>query len=269
MSRHHTVRSPQAGRSMASVFPLVLLVALAALAPALGQAGGNAPLDPLESKRAETLLGGLEERSRIIGLLLLEASRDYRRSAVERASAAQELSEVQAELDRETVRVRDLTLERLDVLRQQRDRVSARYREHDVICERLLGSIRDLLRERDALGRRIADLRALLPADEELISGVWEITWLPSGISGTFYLDQSGTLVSGQYRLGSIGTGSLRGTFVGSKLYLERVDSERGRDAELEGFLDADGSRIRGTWQALEMVQGGLPHGQWVARRVR
>ncbi len=92
---------------------------------------------------------------------------------------------------------------------------------------------------------------------------------MPAGVTGTFYLEQSGTLVTGQYRLGPLGSGSLQGTFVGGKLHLQRIDAERGRDAELSGVLDPDGKRIRGTWQSFELVQGGIPRGQWVARRVR
>ncbi len=224
--------------------------------------------NPMESKRAEAVLASLEERARVVGLMLLSLSRDYRRVAVEKSAALQELIDVQAELDRAAVRVRDLTIERLEVVRSQRDKTVQRYDSYDTRSRELLASLRTLLAERDVLARRVADLRSKLPREEELISGVWEISWLPAAISGTFYLDQSGTLVTGQYRLGSLGSGSLRGTFVGSKLYLERVDAKRGRDAELEGYLDADGKTIRGTWQAFELVQGGLPHGQWVARRV-
>ena len=98
---------------------------------------------------------------------------------------------------------------------------------------------------------------------------MWEVRWFPAGVTGTFTIDQSGTLVTGQYALRPIGSGSLQGTFVSGKLYLQRIDRQRGRDAELEGYLDPDGSQIRGTWQSYELVQGGIPHGQWVARRVK
>jgi hypothetical protein len=90
---------------------------------------------------------------------------------------------------------------------------------------------------------------------------------MPGNIAGTLYLDQSGTLVTGQYKLSNGMSGSLQGTYVNSKLYLQRIDAVRGRDAEIEGSLDAEGMRLKGTWQNFELVQGGLPRGQWMARR--
>ncbi len=260
-------------RRLSLVGVLLLFLVIILTPPGLAQEGAGSPpsaaaANPLESRKTEIILGTLEERARVVGLLMLDTSREYRRVAVEKAAVLQEMQDVQAELDREAIRVRDLTLERLEVVRAQNKKIGQRYVALDSESNRLLESLRFLLRERDVLTRRIADLRSNLPREEEMLSGVWEVSWYPAGISGTFYLDQSGTLVTGQYRLGSVGSGSLRGTFVGSKLYLERVDAERGRDAELEGYLDPDGARIRGTWQAFELVQGGLPHGQWVARRV-
>lgn len=249
---------------------LVLFCALTGLALAQSEEGSAASGDdPFEARRAAAVVDGLEERSRLVGLLLLDVSRDYRQIAVDKASVLQQLVDAQSELDRGAVRVRDLTLEQLEVLRGHVQVLRERYLVLTADSDRLLESLRLLLKEKDVIARRVAELRSKMPVGEEVLSGVWEVTWLPSGRSGTFYLDQSGTLVTGQYRLGSQRSGSLRGTFVGNKLYLERVDSERGRDAEIEGFLDADGTRIKGTWQAYELVQGGLPHGQWVARRVK
>jgi hypothetical protein len=230
---------------------------------------GTEETGPLETRRGSVALASLEERSRLVVNLLLDAARSYRKIAVERSAAQQDLAESLERLDREAVRTRDLTRDRLELLAQEVDRARLRLTQLLEESDRRLEDMLRLVQERDQLARRIADLRARAPQTQEPLTGAWEVTWLPNGAAGTFYLEQQGTLVTGQYKLGALGTGSLQGTFVGGKLYLQRIDAQRGRDAELEGVLDADGKRIRGTWQNFEMVQGGTPRGQWVAKRAR
>lgn len=251
---------------------LALVVLCLPLVPAAEEeepsARGEEP-NPLESQRIGATLAGLEERARLVQDMINEAARQYRQLALERAAADQELITAQERLDREAVRAREVTASSLSALFREllaaRSRVEVVRQEGDA----RLNELRRLLGERDTLARRVADLRTRLPLQDEVLTGVWDVTWMPAGIQGTFYLDQSGTLVTGQYRLGSWGSGSLQGTFVNGKLFLQRIDSERGRDAEIEGVLDPDGTRIRGTWQGYELVQGGIPQGQWVARRAR
>jgi hypothetical protein len=225
--------------------------------------------NPLESGRIGAALAGLEERARLVQDMINETARQYRQVALERAAADQELVTAQDRLDREAVRAREVTASSLSALYRDllaaRSRVEVARQEGDARLQEL----RRMLGERDALARRVADLKTRLPLQAEVLTGVWDVTWMPAGVQGTFYLDQSGTLVTGQYRLGSYGSGSLQGTFVNGKLFLQRIDAERGRDAEIEGVLDPDGSRIRGTWQGYEMVQGGIPQGQWVGKRAR
>lgn len=225
--------------------------------------------NPLESGKVAAALAGLEERGRMIQDMILDAARAYRQAALDRSAAVLEWITSQERLDREAVRAREVSLERLEPLlkevQQTRSRAAAAQEESD----RRLNDMRSLLNEREALNRRLASLRTRLPQQEGILTGVWEVSWLPGGLSGTFFLDQSGTLVTGQYRLGPAGSGSLQGTFVNGKVFLQRIDAQRGRDAELEGMLEAGGNQIRGTWQNYELVQGGLPRGQWVARRTR
>lgn len=225
--------------------------------------------NPLEGGKVSAALAGLEERGRMLQDMILDAARAYRQVALDRAAADQEAIQAQERLDREAVRAREVTLERLEQCLKEalQTRVRAQALRED--ADNRLGELRSLLKEREALNRRIASLRTRLPQQEGILTGVWEVNWLPAGLTGTFYLDQSGTLVTGQYRLGPVGSGSLQGTFVNGKVFLQRIDAQRGRDAELEGVLDSDGNRIRGTWQNYELVQGGLPRGQWVARRTR
>ena len=224
--------------------------------------------NPIQAERAARVVGALAAQQGLLGDLVLDAVREYRRIAMKRVSAHQELEELESQLDRAVTRIRELSASDLDEIADQVMEARVRYRSLSESADRKLAMVEQLLRQQEALARRVAELRARAPVEEGVLTGEWEVVWRPSNLRGTFYLDQSGTLVTGQYRLGPRRTGSLRGTFVGNKIRLERVDSERGRDAELEGYLSSDGSRIEGTWQAFEMVQGGLPRGQWIARRV-
>ncbi|GEM_PF-1302387 len=229
------------------------------------------PLDenPLERERSAVLLTTHEARAEVLREMIIASARGYRSAAIARSAALAEYQRALSELDRQVVRPDEITVERLESLEEDRDRLAARWVAAQRETERRLADLRQLLLEQTSIHRRVADLRARLPIEQETLTGVWEVSWFPAGITGTFYLDQSGTLVTGQYRLGPIGSGSLQGTFVSGKLNLQRIDAERGRDAELTGLFDPDGKRIRGTWQAYELVQGGLPQGQWVARRVK
>ena len=226
-------------------------------------------VNPLEAERLGAALAALTERSRMVEAQLLDTARSYRRAAQQRSDSLTALAQASHDVDRAAVRPRELTAERLEQLAADADTARLRFLSDDRQVERKLDELSRLVSERDALALRIADLRSRLPQQQELLTGVWEVTWMPAGITGTFYIDQSGTLVTGQYQLGPLGSGSLQGTFVSGKLFLQRVDAERGRDAEIEGLLDADGRRIRGTWQSYELVQGGIPQGQWVARRLQ
>jgi len=255
---------------LAFVLPVLLLLpTLPARAQDADEDGTLDPANPVTARRLEAALAGLEERVRLLDRMTADAVRAYRRAAIARNDALQELVQARDGLDREATRVRDLTLDRLEELLKETGEAEARYRGLEEEAARRLADLRRLVAEREALVERIADLRARMPQREEVLTGEWEVTWMPAGVTGTFYLEQSGTLVTGQYRLGPLGSGSLQGTFVGGKLHLQRIDAERGRDAELSGVLDPDGKRIRGTWQSFELVQGGIPRGQWVARRVR
>lgn len=226
-------------------------------------------VNPLEAQKLTAALAGLVERARMISAMTSETAREYRKAAQRRKDSLDDLARMQHELDRFAVRPRDITLERIEALERDVEAARLAYELQDSSATARLADLRRLVAERDALGVRIADIRSRLPRQQEQLTGVWEVTWMPAGATGRLYLDQSGTLVSGQYEIAAVGEGSVQGTFVGGKLFLQRIDSRRGRDAEIEGVLDADGNRLRGSWQAYELAQGGLPQGQWVARRVQ
>jgi hypothetical protein len=76
-----------------------------------------------------------------------------------------------------------------------------------------------------------------------------------------------GTLVSGTYELDGGWSGSLQGTLVDRKVFLVRIDSKLGRMMELEGFLAAEGDRVRGTWLNYELAGGEGSTGHWSATK--
>ncbi|MDH3283743.1 MAG: hypothetical protein OEQ13_03310 [Acidobacteriota bacterium] len=259
--------------------PGVLLLAIG-LTPAWGQdtprpAPAEPPtvrpdlVNPLEEGRLEAALTGLEEQASLNEALIDSAVAAYDEAVAARNAAHQLLLQGQRRLDEIIDNDDALTAGVLSATTSKIESARAEVFARETDVGRMLDDLRRLLYQREALAERIAILRLQLPSEREFLTGVWEVRWFPAGVTGTFFIDQSGTLVTGQYRLRPLGSGSLQGTFVSGKLRLQRIDRERGRDAELEGFVDADGRQIRGTWQGYELVQGGLPHGQWVAQRVK
>jgi hypothetical protein len=112
------------------------------------------------------------------------------------------------------------------------------------------------------LERQIAADRA---KDEDALSGRWRLRVDPGSQEGEMRLTLDGTLVVGQYRLEGGFSGSLRGTLVGSRLRLERIDSRLGYVSIFYGRLGDDG-RISGTWEASEPTASPTS-GSWAAQR--
>ena len=250
---------------------VLALCAAAACGGAARAADDQEPAAPetrLDARRAQAALDALDERARLLDRLVAEAARAYRRAAADRLAAQQELSDALDRLDRDAARPRELSREALEKTADDVARARARLQQLLDDSGKKLDELLRLLAEQEAVARRVAELRGRAPEQAEPLTGAWDVVWLPGGQTGTFYLDQSGTLVTGQYKLGALGSGSVQGTFVAGKLHLERIDAQRGRDAELDATLDPDGQRLRGAWQYYEMVQGGVPRGQWTARRV-
>ena len=103
------------------------------------------------------------------------------------------------------------------------------------------------------------------PAGE--LTGTWDLTLMPTNQSGMCALRQSGAVVNGTYQLEGGWTGSLQGTLINRKVFLVRIDSKLGKSMELEGYLSADGKRIRGNWLNHELAGSEGSTGQWSARR--
>lgn len=126
---------------------------------------------------------------------------------------------------------------------------------------------RDLLTNR-AIMEAAGATSAERPGTTGVLTGRWELTVQP-GLTGTMYLVQQGTLVSGTYELSGDWTGSLRGTFVANKVRLERIDSKLGFAAIFYGELNRGekADLLQGRWEATQLATGMPSAGGWRARR--
>jgi HPt (histidine-containing phosphotransfer) domain-containing protein len=258
-------------RSRALVTVACLLLAVIVVPAGMGQQErtDEPEIGAMTEQQILAAIVGLEQQAMLNDELMERAARAHRLAAAARNAALQALERALRRLDDVAENVEGLTAGGLEEATETVEQARATFATRERETQGRIEDLRRLVEAREILSTRIASLRSRIPSESELLTGVWEVRWFPGGVTGTFTIDQSGTLVTGQYALRPIGSGSLQGTFVNGKLFLQRIDRQRGRDAELEGYLDPDGSQIRGTWQSYELVQGGIPNGQWVARRVK
>ncbi len=138
------------------------------------------------------------------------------------------------------------------------------------VVERLADHVRRLGAFREEIARRRDALRGVL---SDPLTGRWEVFINPGARRGVYRLSLDGTILSGDYVLDGGFHGSLRGTFVGDRVTLERIDSERGVDARFYGRLSvAPTRRIAGTWDGTQIAPApasGPVAGTWVAQMVR
>jgi hypothetical protein len=118
-----------------------------------------------------------------------------------------------------------------------------------------------------ALSKRADQLLAMLPADTDALTGVWDVRLIPTRENGVFTIFQNGTLISGEYVLDGGWHGSLQGTVVGGKIFLERIDAVKGRFADLTGRIDSTGLGMRGTWNERDLTANRATEGSWVASK--
>ena len=145
------------------------------------------------------------------------------------------------------------------------------------------GEVRTLLDRRRLVVERIVERRrnvALLDAEvrgkgrsgaaqQDLLSGRWNVTMDPGEQRGVFRMALDGTIVSGDYTLEGGFSGSLRGTLVGDRLRLERVDSQLGFVGIFYGRLPRDGSSLAGTWESTTFGAGAAGAGRWRATPIK
>lgn len=144
------------------------------------------------------------------------------------------------------------------------ERAEAAVREEG---HKLRDDIRDHKDRMALLAAQIDSLHASLPAPRESVTGVWDITLMPSGDKGVFALFQSGTIVTGQYVLDGPFHGSLDGTLIDRRLLIHRIDSRLGRSMDLSATLSQDGQALRGNWENYDLSNGQARTGSWAARR--
>jgi len=121
----------------------------------------------------------------------------------------------------------------------------------------------------DQLQEEIKRLEGSLGTGRDELSGRWSVAIEPGALRGTFELRLDGTLLTGVYQLAGGWRGSLRGTFIGGNVRLERIDSQLGLVAIYTARLATreDERRLEGRWESTNLADGMAQSGTWVARR--
>jgi hypothetical protein len=155
----------------------------------------------------------------------------------------------------------------LESLRSQNDRLQQREAELLMRVIEIQRTRRELLTHR-AVVEATGGSQASEQEQPGVLTGRWDLAVQP-GLEGTMYLVQQGTLISGTYALSGGWTGSFRGTVVGNKVRLERIDSQLGFAAIFYGEVDltADPDAIQGRWEATQLATGLPSAGGWSAQR--
>ena len=113
------------------------------------------------------------------------------------------------------------------------------------------------------LAREIDAAEIAIPRDTP--AGLWSYEASPMGVRGLLELRVAGSLVEGEYRANNGNHGSVRGTFSGGLLQLDRIDADIGAAGTVEGKIDPETGELRGTWNAMDLSSGLSAHGEWVA----
>ncbi len=198
---------------------------------------------------------------------------DHRRISIERNAAFEKLRDLYDDLDSLILKespsiLSSLEIKELEITNAEEQRESL-IKEGELARER----IKERLHRLFLLDQKIAELKDVLPKEEESITGNWDVTLLPGGDKGNVILKQSGTIVTGQYQFEGGWKGSFQGTLIDRKVFMQRIDSKLGRIGEFEGYLSSDGKSMRGTWQNYELTVSGdstlskSPSGSWAATR--
>ncbi len=117
-----------------------------------------------------------------------------------------------------------------------------------------------------ALAEELARRRVAPRGESDPVTGRWSVAIDPGKMIGTYHLKLDGALISGDYVLAGGFKGSLRGTYVGDRVTLQRIDSERGFDATFYGKLVPSQKRITGSWEATAIAPiNGPSAGTWGA----
>jgi hypothetical protein len=245
----------------AFVAALLLAIVMPAAAATLPSRTGDPVLD--------LLLSSVEMERRRVSEDLEEFDRISGQASRAESDLNASLNQL-ARLAREGILDRALLEQAEQAAADARARVQAGQDRRRAIAERLTEHVRRMVAFRDEMARRRDTLRSS-PADP--LTGRWEVSVNPGGRRGFYRLSLDGTILSGDYVLDGGFHGSLRGTFVGDRVVLERIDSERGADAKFYGRLTtAPARRLAGTWEGTQIAPApvsGPVAGTWAAQPAR
>lgn len=199
--------------------------------------------------------------------LLQEDRQRLARFRVERSDLAARSAEARTAVDAAIEAPDPPSAARVDALITDLDELDRKRLDLEASERGVLEQIRDRLRRIELLEERVASLAARAGGARGPAAGTWDVVLMPSGQKGTFVLVQTGTLVTGTYDLDGGWTGSLQGTLIQRKLYLDRIDARVGRWGRFEGFVSPDGTRIRGNWTKLDVGSEGGSEGVWSGSR--
>jgi len=250
------MRAPSRGLGAAALSAFVIL--------GTARAPGAESYSQESAEAAVAALGAQIEVEREI---VKTQQEQYRRSAADRDAATRRLAQLLSEFD---AMVQSPDPAPSDVLAAKEREIAEAERQRAAALERgraIFGRIQEMQDRISGLERKVASLRESLPKAKETLTGGWQVTYLPGTNKGIFNLRQTGTIVQGQYQLDGGWRGSLQGTFIDGKLFLERIDSKLGRSSQLQGYLSTDGKAIRGTWQSYNLTDGAASSGSWTASR--
>lgn len=237
----------------------------------------TAPAAALEGPELEGALLTLEIQQEMDRRVLMADRQEYLELLATRRETASALNEAYGELDALYQRLVEGDLTPVEAQEMQADMAEIEERIHQWETEgdrirREAWLLRDRMREKGLrlamLADRIQDLRSATSEVRGPLTGRWRVTVLPHDLVGEFLLRQSGTLVSGRYRLGTGRTGSFTGTVIGNRVTLQQIDSEFGRDSVYYGDIQPDGQSIEGTWESLSLGTGRPSFGIWRASKI-
>jgi hypothetical protein len=240
---------------------LLLTLALPAAAATVPSRTGDVVLDVLLASvdmEKRRVTEDLEEYERISG----QASR----AESDLTSALNQI----ARLAREGVLDRNALEQAEQAAADSRARVQAGQDRRRALSERLAEHVRHLAAFREEIARRREAMRSTL---SDPLTGRWEVFINPGARRGFYRLALDGTILSGDFVLDGGFHGSLRGTFIGDRVVLERIDAERGVDAKFYGRLTTGTTRrIAGTWDGTQLApvpDSGPVAGTWAAQPAR
>jgi len=247
----------------------IVLLAAGLVLPA-GPGAGALLAQPLTmdsdaNAAASTALGASLDVERDI---LLGQQEIYRQAAADRDAASRRLTMLLAEFDAIVQGTGPVSAETTGAKEKEISEAESRRSAAIARCHEVLGRILAAQERVAGLEKKLASLRGGQPRlAKDTVSGSWRVLYLPGNNKGLFALRQSGTILQGVYQLDGGWKGSLQGTFIDGRVYLQRIDSKLGRSSELDGYLSSDGGSIRGTWRNYNLTDGGTSAGSWTASR--